>query len=493
MSNNVYNKVSGADLLRRPIPVIILLLFQAGLAYKIATSGITFGILGIALPIVISFVLTIMVKPQVGFYTLYLQSFVILGLSRYVPAQWGLTIDGVIILMYSSLFFRSFKADVAWNKAKMDITVVAFIWYGYLFLQIANPEAASRAAWFYAMRGLGLYMLLIIPLMLIIFDKEEHMMGFFIIWGIMSFLGTLKGAQQLILGPDPFEQAWLDRGGHVTHILFGKLRVFSFYSDAGQYGAAQAHAGVVFGILALGQRKFALKLFYIIVSLGGIYGMFISGTRGAIAVPVMGGALYFVLKKNIYVMVVGAIMGVTFMGFFKFTTIGNNIDQIRRMRTAFDPEDKSLHVRLENQRKLSRYLATRPLGGGVGSSGSWGRRFSPNTFLANIPPDSWYVMIWVELGIIGLYLHLGVLFYLLGKGCHYVLFKIRDDWIRTTTSAMACGMLGIMVASYGNGVLGQFPTGIMIYTSMVFMAVSPRMDEAAMARKEAEEEQEVIA
>ena len=130
MSNNVYNKVSGADLLRRPIPVIILLLFQAGLAYKIATSGITFGILGIALPIVISFVLTIMVKPQVGFYTLYLQSFVILGLSRYVPAQWGLTIDGVIILMYSSLFFRSFKADVAWNKAKMDITVVAVLWYG---------------------------------------------------------------------------------------------------------------------------------------------------------------------------------------------------------------------------------------------------------------------------------------------------------------------------------------------------------------------------
>ena len=488
MSDRVYKKVSGANLLRRPIPVIIMLVVQLGLAYKIGTSGIVFGILGIILPIVITFVLTIMVNPHIGFFTLYLQAFVILGISRYLPAQWGLTVDGVLFLMYGSIFFKSFHKDIPWSNAKNDLTLVAFIWYGYLFLQLGNPEAASRAAWFYAMRGLGLYMLLIIPLMFIIFYKESHLKGFFIIWGIMSFLGTLKGAQQLILGPDPYEQAWLDAGADVTHILFGKLRVFSFYSDAGQFGAAQAHAGVVFGILALAQnRSFLLKVFFIVVSLGGIYGMFISGTRGAIAVPVMGGALYFVLKKNIYVMVAGAIMGVLFIGFFKFTTIGNNIDQIRRMRTAFDPEDKSLQVRLENQRKLKRYLATRPLGGGIGSSGNWGRRFSPNTFLANTPTDSWYVMIWAELGVVGLILHLGVLFYVLGKGCYLAMFKIRDDWIRGATTAMACGMLGIMVASYGNGVLGQFPTGVMIYTSMAFMFLSPKMDEAAMARKEAEE------
>jgi hypothetical protein len=93
-------------------------------------------------------------------------------------------------------------------------------------------------------------------------------------------------------------------------------------------------------------------------------------------------------------------------------------------------------------------------------------------------------MIWVELGIIGLYLHLGILFYIVGKASYYVMYKIRDDWIKTTTSAMACGMLGIMAASYGNGVLGQYPTGIMIYTSMAFMFLSLRMDEAAMARKE---------
>ncbi len=483
-SSEAYKKISGADWLRRPLPVLLLLAVQLALAYGIAANGLTVSFIGIGLPIVVSFVLAVLLYPQIGFYTVFIQAFVILGLSRYVPASWGLTVDGVLFLMYGALFFKSFKQDIPWGKAKNELTLLAAVWYGYILFQIVNPEAASREAWFYAMRGLGLYMLLIIPLVFIIFNQERHMRIFFIIWGVMSLLGTLKGAQQLILGPDPWEQAWLDRGAAETHVLFGKLRVFSFYSDAGQFGASQAHTGLVFGILALAQkRNFWLRVFFVIVSLGGFYGMFISGTRGAIAVPIIGGALYFVLRKNVYVMVAGAIFGAIFLGFFKYTTIGNNIDQIRRMRTAFDPNDPSLQVRLENQRKFKAYLATRPIGGGVGSSGNWGLRFSPNTFLAQTPTDSWYVMIWAELGIVGLLLHLFILFYILGKSCYLIMFKIRDDWIRACSTALACGMLGIMVAAYGNGVLGQFPTGIQIYTGMALMFLAPKMDREAQAEK----------
>lgn len=62
------------------------------------------------------------------------------------------------------------------------------------------------------------------------------------------------------------------------------------------------------------------------VVLGGIYGMFIFGICGVIVVFIMGGVLYFVFKKNIYVMVIGVIMGIVFIGFFKYIMIGNNID-----------------------------------------------------------------------------------------------------------------------------------------------------------------------
>ena len=235
--------------------------------------------------------------------------------------------------------------------------------------------------------------------------------------------------------------------------------------------------------------NFKLKIFFAVVALAGIYGMMISGTRGAIAVPAMGGIMFLILRKNIPILIAGAIMGLGVFVFFKYTMIGNNNQQIRRMRTAFDPNDASLQVRLANQRKLSNYLASRPFGGGIGSTGNWGQRFTPNTFLANTATDSWFVAIWADMGIVGLYLHLFILFFVLITGAYNVMFKIRDDWIKGQIAAITCGMAGIMAASYGNGIFGQFPTCILMYTGMVFMFIAPKLDRMAMAKKEKELEQ----
>jgi hypothetical protein len=96
-------------------------------------------------------------------------------------------------------------------------------------------------------------------------------------------------------------------------------------------------------------------------------------------------------------------------GMLKFTKIGQSNYQINRMRTGLDPNDPSLQLRLINQAKLRGYLASRPIGGGIGSAGFWGTRFSPGTFLAVTALDSWYVKIWAECGVVGLYVHVGML------------------------------------------------------------------------------------
>ena len=330
-------------------------------------------------------------------------------------------------------------------------------------------------------------MLLMIPLIFILFDKRKDLNVFLYIWAFFSILGTLKGIMQMTIGVDLFEQRWLDNGGAVTHILFGKLRVFSFYSDAGQFGASQGHTGVVFGILAMNKKdNLKVRIFYAITALMGLYGMMISGTRGAIAVPVMGAVLYIILRKNIKVMVLGLLAGIAVFVFFKYTSIGNSNYNIRRMRTAFDPNDASLLVRLENQRKLKDYMSTRPFGGGIGSAGNWGQRFSSTTFLANTPTDSWYVSIWAEQGIVGLILHLFILLYIVFKSSYIIMFKIRDDWVRAQMSALAAGLFGIMAASYGNGVLGQIPTGLLIYSTMAYLFLSKKLDQEAMLGKSSE-------
>ena len=57
------------------------------------------------------------------------------------------------------------------------------------------------------------------------------------------------------------------------------------------------------------------------------------------------------------------------------------------------------------------------------------------------------------------------------------MFKIRDPELFGILSAFACGIVGIMGASYGNGVYGQLPTGIIIYISMAFIFLGPKLDE----------------
>jgi hypothetical protein len=53
--------------------------------------------------------------------------------------------------------------------------------------------------------------------------------------------------------------------------------------------------------------------------------------------------------------------------------------------------------------------------------------------------------------------------------------------------SLASGMFGIMVASYGNAVLGSMPTSMLIYTSMALMMNSEALDKGAFAETPVDE------
>ncbi len=476
--NNPFEINSGSNRLANRNVFTIVFIIIILMTLVVVKAGII-GLIGIiGFVFAIGLIYTLFNTPKLGIYLLVILGFFVTGIARYVPLAWGLTIDGVLVLIYLALFFKGFAEKIPWNQAKSPLTLVVTIWMVYILIEIINPEAQSKEAWFYAMRGVALYQCLSIPLLLVLFNKEKDLDSFLILWGILSIMGTLKGFMQFKFGVDPFEKRWLDMGGAETHILFGKLRVFSFYSDAGQFGASQGHSGVVFGILALFKKgNFKLKSFFIFVALAGFFGMLISGTRGAIAVPAIGGIMFLILKKNLKVLIIGGVLGIAVYVFFAHTTLGQGNAEIRRMRTAFDPNEASLQVRLANQNKLKGYLASRPMGGGVGATGNWGQRFTPHTFLANTATDSWYVMIWSDTGAIGLTYYLIMLFFILGTGAYNVMYKLKDDWLKAKIAALTCGMAGIMMASYGNGVFGQMPTGMLMYVSMVFMFIAPKIEQ----------------
>lgn len=466
---NPFNKISGSANLARPKVVFALfasVLLVALLLAKMEIAGV--GLL-LALFFGSIYIYKVFKNPILGFYSTIGLNFIVLGIGRYVQGlPLGFGIDALIILTFLALIFKRFKERVDWSPAKQDITLLAAIWLGYFIFQIANPEARMIEPWI-AGRGIGFYFFFFIVITFMLINTNKRLDTFLYVWGVFSILATLKGIGQMVFGVDFAEQAWLDRGGHVTHILFGKLRVFSFFSDAGQFGGNQGFAGVVFIIYAM-TKKGLPKLFLLTVGILGIYGMFISGTRGAIAVPFAGFMTFFVLKKNVKILSMGVLFLAVVFVFFKYTTIANNNSQIRRMRTAFDPNDASLQVRLANQQILKGYMASRPFGGGIGHAGDKAQRFLPNAFLSHVATDSWYVMIWAEMGIVGLTLHLFILVFVIGRASFKVMFRIRDPVTKLKMSALICGMAGIMLASYGNAVFGGMPTSLLIYASMALMS-----------------------
>lgn len=464
----------------------ILVSILALAVYFFSKDNLAAGVATLLIPLPLYFLIVLFRSPRISFVSVLFCNYFAVGLSRYVSAPTGLTVDAMLVVTLIVVIFSQFNSKVDWSNAARDYTMWVMVWMVMSFLQLFNPEAVSREAWFYAMRGQALYMALTVPLVYLIFNKPKDMDLFISLCAWFTILAVLKGLMQKYVGVDSWEQRWLNvPGNRTTHILFGQLRVFSFFSDAGTYGGSMGYFGVVFIILSLHEKLKRRKFFYLFVGLISLYALLISGTRSAIAVPLSGFVFYTILTKRFKVMLfVGSIVFVIFF-ILKFTMIGQGNYDVRRMRSAFSDDNPSLNVRLENRRIFAEYLKNRPFGGGIGSSGNWGMRFSPGTLLAETATDGWYIQLWAEQGVVGLSFYLLMLFYFLGKSVFLIFRRIKKPEYLYKAIAFVSGMIGLMVSSYSASSLGQMPNTIIVFTSLVFISLMPqwqKQDEESVAQ-----------
>lgn len=426
---------------------------------------------------VIVYLIAIINKPSIALVTLFVTNYFIMGLTRYMPdVPLGLVMDFLILLTFVAVFLHMSGEKIPWRNSLNALTLCSGIWLFYSLLQLFNPLSPSREAWFYAVRGISFHFFTVSILTAILLDKYKYLRLLINLWAVFTWIAVAKVLMQIYLGFDYAEQRWLDAGGATTHLIITGTRYFSFFTDAGEFGAAMGQAFVAFIVLALGTKKAGLRIFYILTGLVGAYGMMASGTRGAIAVPAVGFLLYLILSKKTKIFFAGIVCVVGVYILLNHTYIGHQYNMVRRMRTAFDRNDKSYQVRIANQEKLKYYLADKPFGGGIGSAGDWGLRFSPNTFLAQTPTDSWYVAIWAEQGIVGLILYIALMTIVFFKACQIVLFKIKNQLLQNRLSAFVASSAGVMAAAYGNSVVGQFPVGIIMYMGLAFVFVGQIID-----------------
>lgn len=365
---------------------------------------------------------------------------------------------------------------------KSDLFYIILGWFIICFLEVINPAGASVDGWLREMVPVALLPFLVVTLALLALKSNKDLNNFLIIIVVLSTLAALYGIKQLHLGLSAGDQRFLDNGGGVTHLLWGRLRVFSFYSEAAQFGASQAHIGLLALILALGPFNKKLKILLFVASGLMFYGMLISGTRGAFFALIMGAFFAILLSKKFKVLIVGGILAICFICFLKFTYIGNGNYNIYRFRSALNPNDPSLNVRFNSQKILRDYMESRPFGGGLGVIGYYGMKYNSNKFLSTVQPDSYWVKIWAMTGIIGFIIWFGSMMYILGKCCGIV-WKIEDEALRVKGIAITSGIAGILFCSYGNEVINTMPSSIVIYLSWVFIYKMPKLDEEIKINK----------
>lgn len=448
-----------------------------GVGWATSELGFLIPVALIGLPVSLFFIVWVFHQPKAGLITLFLFGFFAPFLFRHVPAlaSFGYLPEVLLIMCWLSVLLND-KIKPDWSILKNDLCLIVLVWFAISVLQLFNPYGPSLIGGLSEIRSAALLGLLTVPLCYLVFNSREDLNLFLKLIILCSVAASLYGLKQLYIGLDAADQAFLDGGAAQTHLLFGKLRVFSVYSDAGQFGASQALIGLVSIVLALGPFKKRKKLLLLLVSFLLFYGMLISGTRGALFALVSGLFIALLFSKKFKILFIGSVIAFSCLFVLKYTHIGSSNYHINRMRSALNPEDPSLNVRFQSQSILKAYLKDYPFGGGMGIIGYNGHKHNSNKFLSTIEPDSYWVKVWAMYGIVGLVIWIFFMLYILGK-CGGIIWNLKDEALKQKLLALTACAAGTFFCSYGNEVINSIPSSILVYASWTFVFLGPRLDQ----------------
>ena len=464
-----------------PKGLIYLCLFGGlGLiVYGAATMNWLFLVAAALLPLAIIVIFQVIQHPVWSYLLAAIIFCYFHAIYRYanIPGLSGI-IDIILGLSFFSLLINTANRnpDIHWKNAINALTITYVIWMIYCLFSLLSPYTEFHNI--FSNRSIFFSVPLTFLLSSILLCTPQRLKITFLLLGIFLITAVAKAAYQRYYGFDASEVQFLIKyNAWRTHLLATGPRYFSFYSDAGNFGSSMGMFTLTFGLLTFIAKKRKIQIFCLIIALLACYGMLLSGTRGAILIPFGGILLYVFISRSLKLILICTFVGSLTVCFFYFTNIGDGNIFIRRMRTAFHPtEDASFNVRIENRQALAYYLKEKPVGVGIG-----GKIYDKNKLGANpeqdfIPPDSFYVNLWIENGIIGLCLYIGILAFILLRCCYLLMFRIQNKQLRQILAALLCGVFGLWLNGYVGRGMGFQPSQFLIALFLAFVLNGPFMD-----------------
>jgi hypothetical protein len=487
-TNNTESNVTfGQRLLIQKFSNPIVLAFLALAALFISLVVYKLGIIGFGAIVVITFGLPILfgivAYPQFGITVLIVTSFFINYVSEFLPDEVpiGTLLDAITYLLILGFFIKQ-KSENNWTYFKNPISTLIIIWLAYNLLEVANPSASSVLAWIYTVRTVGFIML-----MYFVFVYHIRSINFikylFKLWILLDVIAAISAFQQENFGFLPFEKKWLFSDPTRVGLLFidGHMRKFAIFSDPVTFSYNMVIGALLCIALTMGNIATRKKIILSCTAAFFLYVMLYSGTRAAYVLLPASLAILAVLNFNRKVLISTIIAGLmlTFL-----IVVPTSNPSIKRFQTAFSPsDDPSYNVRAENQKRIKPFILSHPLGGGLGSVGVWGRRFSPNSMLAKFPPDSGFVRVAVEMGWVGLILFCTLFFVVLRNGINYF-FLIKDPRLKNYCMAMVLVIFAFNIGNFPQQAIVQYPSNIIFYLAIAIIVACKRLDTVQQKRLE---------
>ena len=309
-----------------PPKAIIYIFFALGLAalaYAIILQKLLIAAIIVALPFAsIIFVYGIQ-SPRLIFLLYAAVDYYLTAIMRYSRKE-GLSVilDVLLVSLFLAILLYAAKKNksIYFPNAINILTISYIVWILFVFIQFLNPRNNNPDI-IMVLRGWVLSMPMLYVVASLLLDKPKILRNALIILGIFTVTAFIKLLLQKYWWFDAAETEWLRTGSWQTHLLKSGIRYFSIFSDAGNFGSHMGMIAIVYSIVSFNTSKKILRLFYISVAIMGVLGLFMSGTRGAIVVPMGGLALYCLISKNFKLMSISACIGISLFAFFAFTNL----------------------------------------------------------------------------------------------------------------------------------------------------------------------------
>lgn len=453
--------------LNNPLGFVLLLIFALGLSFVLSLLPLKFAVLLVAGIFAIPVIAGVFLDLNFGIMVMLFSGFLLGLVAKYTDAPIGTALDGMLVLMLVGMLARLIK-ERDFSFAKSPISIFIFAWIYYNLLEVLNPWAESRLAWVYTVRTVALLLALyfIACYAFSTYRRIVNTLKVILFLGLISALYSLK---QEWIGFTQAEITWLNADEERFMLIFqwDRMRVFSFFSDPTTFGILMGYMSFLCLILATGPFKIWRKILLLGAAVCMLLGMAYAGSRTPFVMLPAGVLMYLVLtmkKQTIIATVLFFMLGAGFV----MKSTSNAV--VWRIQSAFKGKSSdTIDVRMKNQARVQPFIHSHPVGAGLGSTGYWGKRFTPDSWLASFAHDSLYVRLAVETGWVGLLIYMGLLFTALRTSIRYY-FRVKDPTIKTLYLGLTITVFLLALASYPQEAITLLPTSVVFYLMLAMIA-----------------------